>query len=335
MFKRNFWVRTAFALPVLLAVLLLGGCENPTSDDPSPQPEVMPFTGYFKGDAIPWDDGIGATDTHFYQYDDGGLGVSFAGEFVKHIPDTTASNPAGIVIIRITDGGSWVKTEGNYYAIAYKNYGYSESMGVTRIQTSSAYKGGEEADNSVATLAEAITTYTIDNGYFGRFGNYRKFREEVPEADDSLTLTGLEGPWIGADEDDADYFIRIANPVLTWSSAMASDMISGNLDTAVHQFAGTIVEIAPSSTDAGASGYIYFKVDFVNTKSGDYDDLVVGNYYAIHWKDKTEGSIKLCAAYGDNTAGETSLAGAKSTYTVENDYFDPDYYVDAALPSED
>jgi hypothetical protein len=278
-------------------------------------PAFSAFAGYFKGDVVPWDDGIGITATHFYQYDDGALGISYAGEIVKHIP-AGDDGKAGTIIIRITDGGSWGKTEGSYYAVDYKNYGYAAAMEVVRVLASSAYKQ-DGANSGLPTLAEAVEEYTIDNGYFGTYGNYRQFREEVPRADGSLTLTGLTGGWSGTDGLEDDYFIRIANPVLSWSADIG-------YNTATHQFAGTIVE----TTDAAAaSGYIYFKVDFVNTKSGDYEDLAVGSYYAIHWKDKAGGGIKLCAAYGTDTDGAATLAEAKTAYTVANGYFDDDYYV--------
>ena len=280
----------------------------------TPEALVFSIAGYFKGDYIPWDDGIGLTASHFYQYDDGALGISYGGDIVKHIPAGT-DGKAGTIIIKITEAGTWGKTVGSYYAVDYKNYGYSTTMEVVRIQTSSANKT-DGANNGVPTLAEAITEYTIANGYFVRYGNYRQFRNEVPQADSSLTLTGLEGAWSGKDGDDADYFIRIANPVLTWSSDLES--------TAIHQFAGTIVETTNATAN---SWYIYIKVDFVNTASGDYDDLEVDNYFAIHWKEKADGSIKLCAAYGDNKNGTATLDDAKTTYTVDNDYFDDDYYV--------
>jgi hypothetical protein len=278
----------------------------------------IPGPGYFKGDAIPWDDGIGITETHFYQYDDGALGVSYGGDIVKHIP-IGDDGTAGTLIIKITETGSWTKTVGNYYTVAYQNYGYAAAMGVIRIRTSSATILDGTKNGGLPTIAEAVSEYTANNGYFVNYGNYRKFREEVPEADDNLTLTGLEGAWSGQDGDEADYFIRIANPVLTWTENLYG------LGIANHQFAGTIVETTTATTE---SGYIYIKVDFVNP-AGEYDDLEVGKYFAIHWKDKADGNIALCAAYkyGGNNTGTDNLATAKSTYTVENDYFDEDYYV--------
>jgi fibronectin type 3 domain-containing protein len=278
-------------------------------------PTPLPATGYFKGDILPpYDDGIGLSATHFYQYDDGALSISYAGEIIGHIPDDTAANPAGILIIRITDGGSWYKTPGNYFGVAYRNYLYSSTTQTYNIQTSSAYKTG--GFDTVSTIAEAVVEYT-DASYYTYYGSYRKFRDEVPQKDLGLTLNGLEGAWTGEDDYGDEYAIRIANPVLTWTANLYGYGI------AQHHFAGTIVETTASSAD---SGYIYIKVDFVNP-SGDYDNLEVGNYYAIHWKDQAGGGIKLCAAYGDNDTGTATLAEAKTEYTVANDYFDDDYYV--------
>jgi hypothetical protein len=278
------------------------------------------IAGYFKGDSLAsymgsfYDDGIGFSATVFTQYDDGALGISYSGDIVMHIPIGN-DGTAGRIIICITDGGSWGKTVGFYYAIAYKNYGYSASTDSINIQTSSAY-GAE--NNGVPTMAQAVTEYTDANGYFSNYGNYRRFKDTVPQTDGTLILTGLEGGWSGADDNGNgdDYFIRIVNPVLTWSSDLGG--------VASHQFAGTIVE----TTDATqSSGFIYIKVDYRNTVSGDYEDLVIGNYFAIHWKDKSGGSIKLCAAYGSNKTGTTDLAAAKSIYTTTNSYFNDDYYV--------
>jgi hypothetical protein len=287
----------------------------------TPEALAFPVAGYFKGDYIPWDDGIGFSASHFYQYDDGGLGISYSGDIVKHIP-IGEDGKAGRIIIKITEPGSWGKTTGNYYAIAYKDYGYSTSTKTTNIQTSSAYKKEGGQNNGVSTIAEAVTEYTSEAGYFATYGNYRKLRDEVPQADAGLTLTGLEGAWSGKDGEDDDYFIRIANPVLTWSSDL-------DYNIAKCQFAGTIVETTTFRED---SGYIYIKLDFVDA-TGDYDGLKVGNYYAIHWKDKAGGGIKLCAAYGNDKDGTETLDAAKTEFTVEQDYFDDDYYVVVISPN--
>jgi hypothetical protein len=318
MCKRNFWTKPAFLLPVLLAAaLLFGGCENPTDTTGTTQDPLTPDIGYFKGDTVPpYDDGIGFTATHFYYYDNGALDIGYAGKIVTHIPDDEAEG-AGIIIIQITDGGTWNKTVDSYYAIAYLDYGYHDGTDSAIIRQSSAYKANSEKNNGVPAIEEAITEYTVANGYFpsdpesAYYARYRKYRSTIPQADAALTLTGLEGVWAGEDGDEEAWTIRIANPMLTWASDVAN------------AFAGTIVDI--TETD-GTSGYIYIKLDYVSTM-GDYSDLEAGNYYAIRYKDKAGGSIKLCAAYGDNTEGTATLAEAKTTYTVDNEYFDDDYYV--------
>ncbi|MDR2245819.1 MAG: hypothetical protein LBE17_03940 [Treponema sp.] len=285
----------------------------------TPDALALAIAGYFKGDAFPWDDGVAFSASRFYQYDDGGLGISYSGDIVKHIP-IGGDGKAGRIIIKITEPGSWEKTTGNYYAIAYKDYGYSPATQTTNIQTSSAYKEGGQ-NNGVSTIDAAVAEYTSEAGYFAFYGDYRKLRDEIPQKDAGLTLTGLEGAWSGTDyddDDDDDYFIRIANPVLTWSSDLGNN-------TAMCQFAGTIVETTASSA---ASGYIYIKVDFVNTTAtGGHEELKVGNYYGIHWKDKTGGGIKLCAADGSDEDGTETLSAAKTEFTVAKDYFDDDDYV--------
>jgi hypothetical protein len=288
----------------------------------TPEAPTFPFSGkagYFKGDSLAewggvfYDDGIGLSATHFYQYDDGALGISYSGDIVMHIPE---DGETGRIIIRITDGGSWGKTVGSYYAIAYRAYRYSETMKVTTIQTSSAT--GTES-SGVPTMAHAVVEYTADNSYFGIYGDYRQFKDTVPQTDSTLTLGTLVGAWAGEDNYGDEYFIRIVNPILTWTANLYGTGIAN------HQFAGTIVK---TTTSSAADGYIYIKVDYVNP-AGDYDALVAGNYFAIHWTDQSGGGIKLCAAYkyNGNNAGTSDLATAETTYTIGNSYFDTDAYV--------
>jgi hypothetical protein len=282
----------------------------------SGSPANFPAAGYFKGDYIPYDDGVGFTASHFYQYDDGGLGISFGGDIVKHIP-IGDDGKAGTIIIKITEPGTWEKTAGNYYAVAYKAYGYNSTQQLTMIQSSSAYKTDGE-NNGVSTIAEAVTEYTAENGYFDNYGTYRQFRDTIPQTDGGLMLNGLAGGWSGTDGWEDDYFIRIANPVLTWATEIYST-------AAPYQFAGTIVE---TTTAGDASGYIYIKLDYVNKRTqADYTTLEAGKYYAIHWKNKVGDGIDLCAAYSSDITGTETLAEAKSKFTVANDYFDDDSYV--------
>lgn len=151
---------------VLLAIALVAGvqsfisCDLEGSDSSSDS-----LVGYWKSS---WGDGFELyyenLQLKFKQYDDAEKNLSFAGNVVNK-PDLTAES--GYLIIQITDGGSWGKTERYYYAVHWKSF-----LGDT-LKGAAAYK--DEGENSgLPTAEEATEEYTVENGYYTFYGDYER-----------------------------------------------------------------------------------------------------------------------------------------------------------------
>jgi len=104
-------------------------------------------------------------NTKFKQYDDASKTVSFAGDIVNS-PSLTASS--GYLIIKITDGGTWMKTVGDYFAVHWKEF-----TGDT-VKQATAYKVGGTNNNGMPTADAAAAEYTVENGYYTRYGDYQR-----------------------------------------------------------------------------------------------------------------------------------------------------------------
>jgi hypothetical protein len=159
--------KAAFSLFAVLCLtaLLLVGC-NLNGDD------YVSLEGYWKSSI---GDGFEISGETFTQYDNADKDVSFAGTIVND-PDLSA--PTGSLTIKITDGGTWYKTEDCYYVIKWK------SLSEKGVQQSSAalYIGENDPGNDFAsgkpTQVEAESTYieTSDpsTNYFAFYGEYTK-----------------------------------------------------------------------------------------------------------------------------------------------------------------
>jgi len=142
-------------------LVLLSGCELATSSADGA------LTGYWKstsGDGFELS-GNTLEGFRYVQYDDADRNVSFAG-IVANRPNFDASN--GYIIVLVTEPGSWGKTAGSYYAIHWKN------LSGSLVAAASAYKVGGAHNNGMETLAEALAEYTVENGYYGYYGEYEK-----------------------------------------------------------------------------------------------------------------------------------------------------------------
>jgi len=142
-------------------LVLLSGCELATSSADGA------LTGYWKstsGDGFELS-GNTLEGFRYVQYDDADRNVSFAG-IVANRPNFDAST--GYIIVLVTEPGSWGKTAGSYYAIHWKN------LSGSLVAAASAYKVGGAHNNGMETLAEALAEYTVENGYYGYYGEYEK-----------------------------------------------------------------------------------------------------------------------------------------------------------------
>jgi hypothetical protein len=142
-------------------LVLLSGCELATSSADGA------LTGYWKSTSGDGFDLSGNTleGFRYVQYDDADRNVSFAG-IVANRPNFDAST--GYIIVLVTEPGSWGKTAGSYYAIHWKN------LSGSLVAAASAYKVGGAHNNGMETLAEALAEYTVENGYYGYYGEYEK-----------------------------------------------------------------------------------------------------------------------------------------------------------------
>jgi hypothetical protein len=133
----------------------------------------------------------------------------------------------------------------------------------------------------------------------------------------NLVGTWVDGSWgsvlfIKADGTYEDWYYSYDNDGGLW----IGDPYLG--DQGGQSYSGQIV----ATTDATQNeGYIYIRY----TYNYSYPD-VVGNYYAIYWKDKAvpipSGTIKTSGSSELN--GRPTLAEAKQEYTVANSYFEYD-----------
>jgi hypothetical protein len=142
-------------------LVLLSGCELATSSTDGV------LTGYWTSI---YGDGFELSSNtlegfRYVQYNDADRSVSFAGTVVNN-PDYFARS--GYLVIRISDPGSFYKTEGAYYVIHWKN------LSGSLVSASSAYKVGGAHNNGMPTIADALAEYTVENGYYGYYGEYEK-----------------------------------------------------------------------------------------------------------------------------------------------------------------
>jgi hypothetical protein len=154
--SRKTWLAVLVA-GLLVFPLLVSSCAKEPDDSAS-------LEGYWLSGGS-WVDGFEIDGKNFSQYDDGKKTVSFAGT-IEGNPDLT--DETGILIIKVTDAGTWGKTVGAYLGISWKN------LNDDGVSEASAYKYGSTNNSGVATLAEAKKEYTVANDYFGIYGEYNR-----------------------------------------------------------------------------------------------------------------------------------------------------------------
>lgn len=78
-----------------------------------------------------------------------------------------SSDASGIIYGRYTENTYSPSVVGKYYAVSFKD------LTDTSISISGAFKGGKMAAD---TLVEAITEFTINNGYYGTYSSCKKVK---------------------------------------------------------------------------------------------------------------------------------------------------------------
>ena len=103
--------------------------------------------------------------TETYIYD----GINFdAGSYKMKVKSIIwSSDASGIIYGRYTENTYSPSVVGKYYAVSFKD------LTDTSISISGAFKGGKMAADS---LVEAITEFTINNGYYSFYSSCKKVK---------------------------------------------------------------------------------------------------------------------------------------------------------------
>jgi hypothetical protein len=266
----------------------LGVSDFSTEISGTPAALTIPFTGYYKSTLT---DGIEIKNGVFTYYDNADGDVGWAGTIVHRI---SLGADAGILIIQITEAGSWGKTPGAYYGIHYSSLNAG-----TMVDQSSATSADWTApiNHGVSTLAEAVFEYTIENQYYVNSGTYL-FEEGSPVVN---IVAPLAGTWVN-DEMVADYGYFWT---ITMQGNTYIDEVDDNTGTIYTQIKGKILEITDPSQ---ASGIIYLKL-ISGTGTGSE-----GEYHAVAWSNKSGDTIRFVDA-SNGPYGLATLEAAKSYLT--------------------
>lgn len=105
------------------------------------------------------------TYTETYIYD----GINFdAGSYKMKVKSIIwSSDASGIIYGRYITNSFYTNVVGKYYAVSFKD------LTDTSISISGAFKGGKMSADS---LVEAITEFTINNGYYSTYSSCKKVK---------------------------------------------------------------------------------------------------------------------------------------------------------------
>lgn len=106
------------------------------------------------------------TYTETYIYD----GINFdAGSYKMKVKSIIwSSDASGIIYGKYTENTYSPSVVGKYYAVSFKDLTYSS------VSISGAYK--EKGKIATDSLVEAITEFTINNGYYGTYSSCKKVK---------------------------------------------------------------------------------------------------------------------------------------------------------------
>ena len=104
--------------------------------------------------------------TETYIYD--GITFTSSGSYKMKVKSIIwSSDASGIIYGRYITNSFYTNVVGKYYAVSFKDLTYSS------ISISGAFKDGKMAAD---TLVEAITEFTINNGYYGTCSSCKKVK---------------------------------------------------------------------------------------------------------------------------------------------------------------
>lgn len=114
------------------------------------------------------------------------------------------------------------------------------------------------------------------------------------------------------------------NLIGTWEYTGAyteSYTITKDSFSSAGSYAGNNAKVYITSDD---SGYIYIQYTKAANADWTYSETApdVGKWYAIHYNDLTDSTIKLSGAYkADGKTATSTIEEAKAEFTIENGYF--------------
>jgi hypothetical protein len=268
------------------------------------------LNGYFQ--SLPYsplyafyDDGftVDVSEKTFYYYGDSTFEKKWGGTIVKIVPE----GDAYVIIVRVDEvTGSWdpAPETGKYFAAAYKN------LTDFAVNSNTAVKIPGGNNTGAATVGEAVSEYTIVNGYF----DYLDTTLYYPHAASAETLTALQGNWYQSDEDDGDpdYRIHIRGTKLIEWYDDGDGIYDADDDDGMLAELGDIVD---HTNTAQNSGILYVKV--INSDFG----FSNGKFFAVGWKNLNGSGVSFMTNFGGaatSNAGFDSLAAAKAALTDAN-----------------
>jgi hypothetical protein len=251
---------------------------------------------------------IDATTKQFGYYFDTSLEYGWGGTIAGHVPGED-NDEISVLIIEI----DWAEKNtaspfaeyitlpdtGKFFAYSYKNLVVSGNE--TLVSTGAPYNADGE-NTGVATLQEAITEYTAENGYFANSGLY------IGRGVTPTGLTNLEGTWADGDE---EFFMLIRGTGITYFLE-DEDTTIGVYDGDDYEMTAVIGIIVDYTDPTQSSGVLYIQV--IESDFG----FTYKKYVAIAWRNKSDDSIDFMIC----TDEEDTLAAVKAAYPESsNTYF--------------
>lgn len=112
-----------------------------------------------------WENPTYKDETYIYD----GITFTSSGSYKMKVKSIIwSSDASGIIYGRYITNSFYTNVVGKYYAVSFKDLTYSS------VSISGAYK----KDGKIATdsLVEAITEFTINNGYYGNYSSCKKVK---------------------------------------------------------------------------------------------------------------------------------------------------------------
>ncbi|MDR1390003.1 MAG: hypothetical protein LBJ31_08510 [Treponema sp.] len=305
-FRRRF---LAFSV-LCLGFALFMGCSNPAGGTgagagdervtlPSNlygyhQTAVSYQKGWSGNEWIFTDDGYVITNETVTYYDASTGDIAFAGTIADYVAEDDTN---GRLFIRISNGGTWGKTPGSYYAIICRGISsYAVTMG-------GAYKGGGQ-NNGVSTLAEAKAEYAYHTALGGYFDSPALYIAKTVAPRD---LGALEGTWYYEDYDM--YVVIRGNTFLNFmdgaDTGYDEKYAPDDDEDDMLSLAGEVVDRVNNTANSG--------VLYVHTVVASYTYLN-DKYVAVAWK-KNGNTISVYTHSNE----KTSLADLKNALNNAND----------------